>query len=234
MFQPPFLQVFWVHLLACLTIFSRSPHLLVENLLSLPPPPFSPKTPVIARKIIKIVIEWAVSTEKIVMLCSRNRIRILFAIDVFLSRTFSMVCLIFSTCVWRSFRFWDSISSLACFLVSYRLIYLCIATFVHRNKWDYILLLVTLVYLWMRLSISVSLEVLFESSPCMLSKALSIPRNSRMSRLAFCDTSRVLTRTSSSKDGGSFSGIPSICEYVGRSLLSLLATLIDLSSEGGV
>ena len=68
----------------------------------------------------------------------------------------------------------------------------------------------------------------------MLSKALSIPRNSRMSRLAFCDTSRVLTRTSSSKDGGSFSGIPSICEYVGRSLLSLLATLINLSSQGGV
>ena len=33
MLQQPFLQVFWVHLLACLTIFSRPLRILVENLL---------------------------------------------------------------------------------------------------------------------------------------------------------------------------------------------------------
>ena len=46
-----------------------------------PPPP--PKTPVIARTIVEIVIEKAVSIENIVMLCSRNKVRILSANDVF-------------------------------------------------------------------------------------------------------------------------------------------------------
>ena len=62
-----------------------------------PPPPG--KTPVIARTIVEMVIESAVRIENMVMPCSRNKIRILSAKDVFLSRTFSRVCLILATCI---------------------------------------------------------------------------------------------------------------------------------------
>ena len=48
-----------------------------------PVPPSPPKTPVIARKVVEIVIERAVSIENMVMTCSRNRERILSAKDVF-------------------------------------------------------------------------------------------------------------------------------------------------------
>ena len=46
-----------------------------------PPPP--PKTPVIARSIVEIVIQIAVRTENMVIPCSRNKVRILSAKDVF-------------------------------------------------------------------------------------------------------------------------------------------------------
>ena len=114
MLQQPFLQFFWGRLPACLVIFSRPLCLFVEKLLSLCPPP---KTPVIASIIVEIISERAVSIENIVIPCSRNRVLILTPKDVFLSRTFSRVCLILATCVWRSFRFCDSISILACFSV---------------------------------------------------------------------------------------------------------------------
>ena len=80
-----------------------------------PPPP--PKTFEIASTVIETVIERAFRIEKIVMPCSRNKVRILSAKDVFLSRTLSRVCLILATCVWRSFRFCHSICNLACFSV---------------------------------------------------------------------------------------------------------------------
>ena len=80
-----------------------------------PPPP--PKTHVIARTNVQIVIESAVRIGNMVVPCSRNKARIVSAKDVFLSRNFSRFCLILATCVWRSFRFYYSISSLACFSV---------------------------------------------------------------------------------------------------------------------
>ena len=49
-------------------------------------PPFPlppPKAPVMARTIVEIVIEKAVSIENIVLPCSRNKVRILSANDVF-------------------------------------------------------------------------------------------------------------------------------------------------------
>ena len=64
-----------------------------------PAPPFPPKAPVIARTIVEMVIERAVRIENMVMPCSRNKVRILSAKDVFLSRTFSRICLILATCV---------------------------------------------------------------------------------------------------------------------------------------
>ena len=48
----------------------------------------------------------------------------------------------------------------------------------------------------------------------MLCKALSIPKNSHMSRLVFSDASRVLTRISSTKDESSSSGMLSISIYL--------------------
>ena len=66
----------------------------VEPPVPLPPPP---KTPAIASTIIEIVIERAVSIENIVIPCSENKVQILSANDVFLSRTFSRVCLILAT-----------------------------------------------------------------------------------------------------------------------------------------
>ena len=51
---------------------------------SLPPP----KTPVMARTIVEIVFERAVSIKNMVIPCSRNKLRILSAKDISLSRTF--------------------------------------------------------------------------------------------------------------------------------------------------
>ena len=68
----------------------------------------------------------------------------------------------------------------------------------------------------------------------MLCKALSILRNSHISRSVFCDTSRVLASISSTKYESSSSGILSISKSVGNSRLSLLAVLKYLSSAGGV
>ena len=62
-------------------------------------PPVPPKAPVMARTIVEIVIERAVSIENMVIPCSRNKVRILSAKDVSLSRTFSRVCLILAICV---------------------------------------------------------------------------------------------------------------------------------------
>ena len=64
--QQPFRQVLCVHLLTCLTIYLASP-----------------KTNVMASTIVQIVTELAVSIEKIVMPCSRNKVRILSAKDEF-------------------------------------------------------------------------------------------------------------------------------------------------------
>ena len=68
----------------------------------------------------------------------------------------------------------------------------------------------------------------------MLCKALSIQRNSWISRSVFCNASCVLTRISSTKDESSSRGMLSICKSDGGLLLSLLAALIDLSSKGGI
>ena len=57
--------------------------------------PRPPKTPVMARTTIEIVIERAASIENIVISCSRNKVRILSFRDVSLSR----VCLILATCI---------------------------------------------------------------------------------------------------------------------------------------
>ena len=62
------------------------------------PPPLPPP-PVMARTIVAMVIEKAVSIENMVIPCSLSRIRILSAKDASLSRTFSMACLILATCV---------------------------------------------------------------------------------------------------------------------------------------
>ena len=63
------------------------------------PPPPPPKTPVMARTIVEMVIERAASIENMVIPCTRNKVQILSAKDVSLSRTFSRVCLILATCV---------------------------------------------------------------------------------------------------------------------------------------
>ena len=73
--------------------------------------------PVMKRTIVAMVIDRAASFEGMVIPRSLNRVGILSAKDASLSRTFSSVCLILATCVSRSFRFCDSISSLACFSV---------------------------------------------------------------------------------------------------------------------
>ena len=86
----------------------------------------------------------------------------------------------------------------------------------------------------MHLSISVNFEILFKSSPYTLCKALSNPKNSRISRSIFCDASRVLTWITSTKDESSPSGIFYISKSVGNSVLSLVAALNDLSSGGAV
>ena len=61
--------------------------------------PPHPKTSVIASIIVQKVIKRAVSIDIIVIRCSQNKVRILSAKYVSLSRTFSMVCFILATCV---------------------------------------------------------------------------------------------------------------------------------------
>ena len=68
----------------------------------------------------------------------------------------------------------------------------------------------------------------------MLCKALSMPRNSPISRVLCCDATRALIRRSSTKDESFFGSMLSICKSVGSSLLSLVALLINLFGEGGV
>ena len=79
--------------------FFKAPSLSFDGETGPPAPLPPPKLPVMARAIVKIVIEKAVSIENMVIPCSRNRVQILSAKDVFLSRTFSRVCLIFAACV---------------------------------------------------------------------------------------------------------------------------------------
>ena len=64
-----------------------------------PAPQRPPKTFVMPRIIVEIVMDRAVSIENMVMPCSRNKVQILSAKDASLSRTFSRVCLILATCV---------------------------------------------------------------------------------------------------------------------------------------
>ena len=65
-----------------------------------PPIPVSPpKSPMTESTIVDIPTKRAESVEIIVTICSRIKIRILPNKDVFLSRTFSGVCLILATCV---------------------------------------------------------------------------------------------------------------------------------------
>ena len=64
-----------------------------------PPPPPPARTSIMASAIVEIVLERAVSVEKIVIPSSRNNVRILSAKAVFLSRIFLRVCLILATCV---------------------------------------------------------------------------------------------------------------------------------------
>ena len=85
-----------MHLPAFLTIFFKVP-LSFDGGPLVPIPP--PKTPVMARTVATMVIEKAVNIENMVILCSRNRVRILSAKDVSFSRTFSRVYLILATCV---------------------------------------------------------------------------------------------------------------------------------------
>lgn len=119
MFQRSFQQVFWVHLVACLTIFSRSLHLFSSNESDAAgPSPLPPlKTPVITCTIVEMIIERALIIDIIVTPYSRYKVLILSSKIAFLSRTFTMVCLILSACAWTSFQFLNSISSFACFSV---------------------------------------------------------------------------------------------------------------------
>ena len=58
------------------------------------PPLPPPKTPSMARAIVALVMDKAVSIENMVIPCSLNSVRILSPKDASLSRTFSRVCLI--------------------------------------------------------------------------------------------------------------------------------------------
>ena len=111
--QRPSPRVFWVHLLTYLTIFSRPLSFGGE-----PPVPSPPsKSPMIESTVAAIPAQRVESPKNIVIICSRITIRIFSGKDIFWSRTFSRICLILTNCVWRSFRFCDSIYSLACFSV---------------------------------------------------------------------------------------------------------------------
>ena len=65
-----------------------------------PAPPLPPpKTPSMARTIVAMVMDRAVSIENMVIPCSLNRVQILSTKDPSLLRTFSIVYLILATCV---------------------------------------------------------------------------------------------------------------------------------------
>ena len=88
------------------------------NHFSKAPSPFGGEPYVPPQKtLVEIVIERAVSIENMVIPWSKYTVRILSPKYVFWSRSFWRICLILATCVWRSFRFCDSISSLPYFLV---------------------------------------------------------------------------------------------------------------------
>ena len=101
MLQQPFLQAFSLTKPNLYNHFFKPLCLLMQDLLPPPPPLPSPppKTPAITSRIVEIVIERVVSIKNMVMPCSRNKVRILSAKDVFLSRTFPRVCLILATSV---------------------------------------------------------------------------------------------------------------------------------------
>ena len=75
-------------------------------------PPLSP--PVTARMIVEMIILTAVTTEKIVISCSLNKVRIFSPKEVSLSSIFPIVCFILPTRVRGSLRFCDKNWSLAC------------------------------------------------------------------------------------------------------------------------
>ena len=99
---------------ANLSIFSALPPSFGGETSVLSPPPKSPMTEC---TIVAIPAKRAESVQIMTTNCSRIKIRILYGKGMFLSRTFSRVCLILANCVCRSFQFCDSISNLACFLV---------------------------------------------------------------------------------------------------------------------
>ena len=124
-------------------------------------------------------------------------------------------------------RLFDSVTVFLTFPVfrySSRPIFLCIVVFVLQCKWDHFLHLPTSWYPFWCVYQSVNFEVLFKSSPCILCKALSIPKNSRISRSVFCDAARILTWIPSIKDESSSSGILSISKSVGNSVLFTCST----------
>ena len=147
----------------------------VEPLAPSPPP----KTPVMVRTIVEIVIEKAAINENMVIPWSRKRVRILSANFASWSRTFAMICLILilGTCVWRSFRFCDSIFSLACFSVfksSNLYLYNCICSSVWQGS--FCTSSNFLVSLLMRLSISVNFEVYLSVHPVCFVKRYRYPK----------------------------------------------------------
>ena len=122
------------------------------------------------------------------------------------------------------------------FRYSSRLICLCITTSVHQYKWDHFLLLPPFWYLFwcvyqslLILKYYLRVHPVCFVKPCQFAEILGC-----ILRSVFCDASLDLTWTSSTNDKSSIGGMLSISKSAGISLLSLLAALIDLSSEGGV
>ena len=86
----------------------------------------------------------------------------------------------------------------------------------------------------MCLSIFVSFEELFISSLCMVCKALSNLKNSRITMSVFCGVSHVLTQMPLVKDKIFITGTPFNSSSIGISCLSLVAVLKYCSMTGGV
>ena len=93
-----------------------------------------PSTHVIESTIVVIFIERTVSTDIIIIPNSRDKVQILSAKDVSLSRTFSMICFILATCVQRLFFFCLVFLALLIFHYSSHLAYPYTATFSLHNK----------------------------------------------------------------------------------------------------
>ena len=110
---------------------------------------------------------------------SRNKLQILSAKDEFFSRIFSRVSLILAILAFEGlFDFVIVFLILPVFQYSSRLIYPWINCLCSSEKvGSFSTFSNILVSLFMRLLISVNFEVLFKSSPCMLCKALLIPKN---------------------------------------------------------